>query len=45
MKNKISILIDMLKELDLEKNDKETIKMVLNYIANELENYVKKGEK
>ena len=33
-------LIEMLKELDLEKNDTETIREVLNYIAKELENYI-----
>lgn len=33
-------LIKMLEELDIEKNDKETIKEVLNYIANELKKYI-----
>lgn len=33
-------LISMLRELDLEKNDKETIREVLNYIANMLEEYI-----
>ena len=33
-------LISMLEELDIEKNDKETIKEVLNYIANELKQYI-----
>lgn len=30
----------MLRELDLDKNDKETIKEVLNFIADKLEEYV-----
>lgn len=33
-------LIDMLRELDVEKNDKKTIKEVLNFIADKLEEYV-----
>ena len=33
-------LLDMLKQIDLEKNDKKTIKEVLNYVADELEKYV-----
>lgn len=33
-------LISMLRELDLEKNDKETIREVLNYIADMLEQYI-----
>jgi hypothetical protein len=33
-------LADMLRELDLDKNDKETIKEVLNFIADKLEEYV-----
>ena len=33
-------LLDMLREIDLEKNDSETVKDVLNYIADELEKYV-----
>jgi len=33
-------LISMLRELDLEKNDKETIREVLNYIADMLEEYI-----
>ena len=33
-------LLDMLKEIDLEKNTKEDIREVLNYIAKELEKYV-----
>ena len=32
-------LADMLRELDLDKNDKETIKEVLNFIADKLEEY------
>ena len=33
-------LIRMLKEIDLDKNDKETVRYVLNFIASELENYI-----
>ena len=33
-------LITMLKEIDTEKNDSETLKEVLNYIARELEKYI-----
>lgn len=33
-------LINMLKELNLEKNSIETIREVLNYIATELEQYI-----
>lgn len=33
-------LITMLEELDTEKNDAETIKEVLNFIANELKKYI-----
>lgn len=33
-------LIDMLRELDLEKNDKKTIKEVLKFIADKLEEYI-----
>lgn len=33
-------LIDMLRELDIEKNDKEAIKEVLNFIADKLEEYI-----
>jgi hypothetical protein len=33
-------LADMLRELDLDKNDKETIKETLNFIADKLEEYV-----
>lgn len=33
-------LIIMLKEIDTEKNDSETLKEVLNYIARELEKYI-----
>ena len=33
-------LISMLRDLDLEKNDKETIREVLNYIADMLEEYI-----
>ena len=37
LKRNIRPLISMLRELDLEKNDKETIREVLNYIADTLE--------
>lgn len=33
-------LINMLRELDLEKNNNETIKDVLDYIAEELDKYI-----
>ena len=33
-------LIKMLEELDIERNDKETIKDVINFIANELKQYI-----
>ena len=33
-------LILMLRELDIVKNDSDTIREVLDYIANELENYI-----
>lgn len=33
-------LISMLRELDVVKNDSDTIREVLDYIANELENYI-----
>lgn len=33
-------LITMLKGIDTEKNDSETLKEVLNYIARELEKYI-----
>lgn len=33
-------LIDMLKTLDLEKNSKEEIKTVLEFIADKLEEYI-----
>lgn len=40
-KNEVLLnLIDMLRELDLEKNSIKTIREVLNYIADELENYI-----
>ena len=42
--NKLINLISMLRELDLEKNDVETIRYVLNYIANELEKIIKQEE-
>ena len=42
MKEKLDLLnlVDMLKEIDLEKNDKETIREVLNFIAEKLKDYV-----
>lgn len=41
MKNmKILNLIDMLRELDTEKNDRQTIKEVLNFIADKLEDLI-----
>lgn len=41
MKNmEILNLIDMLKELDIEKNDKKTIKEALNFIADKLEELI-----
>lgn len=36
--NELYNLADMLRTLDLEKNDKETIKEVLDFIAEKLEN-------
>ena len=33
-------LVDMLKEVDLEKNDTETIKEVLNFVAEKLKDYI-----
>lgn len=33
-------LIDMLRELDVEKNDRKTIKEVLDFIANKLEEMI-----
>lgn len=33
-------LIDMLRKLDIEKNDKKTIKEVLNFIADKLEDLI-----
>lgn len=38
--NKLEILISMLRELDLEKNDKETIRYVLDEIADRLEDII-----
>ena len=34
--NKLEILISMLREIDLDKNDKETIRYVLDEIADRL---------
>lgn len=36
--NELYNLVDMLRTLDLEKNDKKTIKEVLEFIADKLEN-------
>lgn len=36
--NELYNLADMLRTLDVEKNDKETIKEVLDFIAEKLEN-------
>lgn len=33
-------LISMLEEIDIEKNDAETLREVINYIANELKQYI-----
>lgn len=33
-------LISMLEEIDTERNDSETLREVLNYIANELKKYI-----
>lgn len=33
-------LLKMIREIDLEKNNKETIREVLDYIADELEKYI-----
>lgn len=33
-------LIDMLREIDLEKNSTEDIREVLNFVAGELEGYI-----
>lgn len=33
-------LIDMLRELDIEKNDRKTIKEVLDFIADKLEDLI-----
>ena len=46
MKEKFDLLnlVDMLKEIDLEKNDKETIREVLNFIAEKLKDYVEKED-
>lgn len=33
-------LIDMLRELDLEKNDRKTIKEVLDFVADKLEEMI-----
>ena len=42
MKEKFDLLnlVDMLKEIDLEKNDKETVREVLNFVAEKLKDYV-----
>lgn len=33
-------LISMLEEIDVERNDSESLREVLNYIANELKKYI-----
>lgn len=33
-------LISMIEEIDVEKNDSETLREVLDYIANELKQYI-----
>lgn len=38
--SKIEALANMLRELDLERNDKETVRYVLDFIANELVNMI-----
>lgn len=42
MEKKLDLLnlVDMLRELDLEKNDTQTIRAVLNFIADKIEEYV-----
>lgn len=42
MEKKLDLLnlVDMLRELDLEKNDTQTIREVLNFIADKIEEYV-----
>lgn len=44
MKEKFDLLnlVDMLKEIDLEKNDTETIREVLNFVAEKIKDYVEK---
>ena len=46
MKKKFDLLnlVDMLKEIDLEKNDTETIREVLNFVAEKLKDYVEKED-
>ena len=44
-KQRINNMANMLRELDLEKNDIETIRAVLYYIARELNNIEKEMEK
>ena len=46
MKEKFDLLnlVDMLKEINLEKNDKETIREVLNFVAEKLKDYVEKED-
>lgn len=33
-------LISMIEEIDVEKNDSETLREILDYIANELKQYI-----
>ena len=46
MKEKYDLLnlVDMLKEIDLEKNDTETVREVLNFVAEKLKDYVEKED-
>lgn len=41
---KIKILINMLREIDTEKNSKRDLKMILEWIANEMEKELENGE-
>ena len=46
MKEKLDLLnlVDMLKEINLEKNDTETVREVLNFVAEKLKDYVEKED-
>lgn len=41
---KIKILINMLREIDTEKNSKRDLKMILEWIANEMEQELENGK-